>query len=74
MTETFKLKSVYVNSKYVKFLYPLMFLALIIFVSTNSSIKFADTGLVSLAGIALVVWTIFDIIKIDNLDLLIDFL
>ena len=67
MTETFKLKSVYVNSKYVKFLYPLMFLALIIFVSTNPSIKFDNNGFIALAGIALVVWSIFDILKVLKL-------
>ena len=67
MTETFKLKSVYVNSKFVRFLYPIVFLVVIIFVSSNQSIKFADTGFVALAGVALVIWSIFDVLKVMKL-------
>jgi len=65
--ETFKLKSMYVNSKYVKLLYPIMFLGVVIFVGNNPSIEFLEPQYVTLAGIALVLWTIYDVYKISKL-------
>ncbi len=63
--ETFKLKSTYVNSKYIRFLYPLMIFALSIFIMTTPFIEFSEFAPLIIIGT--VAWAVYDFYKIKKM-------
>ena len=62
--ETFKIKSTFINSKYLHFLYPLMLLGLSIFIMSTPYLGFSEYA--PFIFIATIAWTIYDIYKIKS--------